>query len=82
METEGMIQIHDSVGSNVQDDANWQGEMDDVKPEEEEDVFGEKDKPRKQRGTKVNYTHVKSFVNKVAALAFLDPGFMSTATGR
>jgi hypothetical protein len=74
METEGMIQIHDSVGSNVQDDANWQGEMD--------DVFGEKDKPRKQRGTKVNYTHVKSFVNKVAALAFLDPGFMSTATGR
>jgi hypothetical protein len=64
----------DSVASNVENDDDWQGDMD-VNPKEE--VCHEGDKRKKQRGTNVNYQYSKSFETKEAALAFLNPDYMS-----
>jgi hypothetical protein len=48
----------DSVESNVENDDDWQGDMD-VNPKEE--VCDEGDKRKKQRGIKINYQYSKSF---------------------
>ncbi len=54
----------DSVASNVENNDDWQGNMD-VNPKEE--ICDEGDKRKKQRGTNINYQYSKSFETMEAA---------------